>query len=186
LDGGDCSEAWRTTALPLRQAAPLADWTTHRGPWNTHRTMRGIDAVPALVRRLYRIVHDLEAAFPGRKFTLDGHLVGSIGEVLAAHRYGLALLPASAEGHDARARDGRLIQIKATQGTMVGLRTKPQHLLVLRLNRDGTAEEIYNGPGAAVWRAAGKMQKNGQRPIGVAKLRVLMAEGAEAERLPLR
>ncbi|MGQ0721719.1 MAG: DUF6998 domain-containing protein, partial [Candidatus Eiseniibacteriota bacterium] len=54
--------------------------------------MVGIDAIPVLVRRLYGIVRDLEAAFPGRKFTLDGHLVGSIGEVLAAHRYGLELL----------------------------------------------------------------------------------------------
>lgn len=146
--------------------------------------MAGINAIPDLVRRLYEIVGQLEAAFPGRKFTLDGHLVGSIGEVLAAHRYGLKLLPASAEGHDARARDGRLVQIKATQAKMVGLRSRPQHLLVLRLNRDGTAEEVYNGPGAPAWRAAGKMQKNGQRPIGVAKLRALMAGVAERDRLP--
>jgi hypothetical protein len=148
--------------------------------------MPGIDAIPDLIRRLYLIVAQLEGAFPGRKFTLDGHLVGSIGEVLAAHRYGLELLPASAEGHDARARDGRLVQIKATQGTMVGLRCRPQHLLVLRLLRDGTAEEIYNGPGASVWRDAGKMQKNGQRPIRVAKLRALMDEVAQRHRLPAR
>jgi len=28
---------------------------------------------------LYRIVRDLEAMFPGRHFTLDGHLIGSVG-----------------------------------------------------------------------------------------------------------
>jgi hypothetical protein len=65
--------------------------------------MSGIDSIPDLVRRLYEIVGQLESTFTGRKFTLDGHLVGSIGEVMAAHRYGLELLTASTEGHDARA-----------------------------------------------------------------------------------
>ena len=49
--------------------------------------------VPEIVRELYSSVAELEELFPGRKFTLDGHLVGSIGEVIAAHRYGLELLP---------------------------------------------------------------------------------------------
>jgi hypothetical protein len=148
--------------------------------------MSRIDEIPDLVRRLYDIVGRLESAFPGRKFTLDGHLVGSIGEVLAAYRYGLELLPPSAEGHDARAPDGRMVQIKATQAKTVGLYSEPQHLIVLGLNRDGTANEIYNGPGPLVWQNAGKIQKTGQRSIGVAKLRSLMAEVPEAERLARR
>ncbi len=45
-----------------------------------------------LLGTLYRIVDRLEALFPGRKFTPDGHLVGSIGEALAAHMFGLDLL----------------------------------------------------------------------------------------------
>ena len=40
--------------------------------------------VGELLASLYRIVHRLEVLFPGRKFTPDGHLVGSIGEVIAA------------------------------------------------------------------------------------------------------
>ena len=67
------------------------------------------------IRELYRITKELEEQFPGRKFTPDGHLVGSIGEVLAAGYYGLALLPNSSETHDAIDTDGRRIQIKATQ-----------------------------------------------------------------------
>ncbi len=136
--------------------------------------MSTIDEIPALVRSLYRIVSKLEKTFPGRKFTPDGHLVGSIGEVLAAHRYGLELLPASAERHDARTSDGRGVQIKATQVRSVGLRSKPEVLLVLQLHSDGSAEEIFNGPGSLAWSNAGKMQSNGQRSIGVAKLRGLM------------
>jgi hypothetical protein len=59
---------------------------------------------------------------------------------------------------------------------MVALRGEPQHLLAILLKRDGTIEEIYNGPGRGPWELAGAMGKNGQRPIGVAKLRALMVK----------
>ena len=36
------------------------------------------------IRELYAITKELELQFPGRKFTPDGQLVGSIGEVLVA------------------------------------------------------------------------------------------------------
>ena len=39
------------------------------------------------VQKLIGIVNELEVDFPGRHFTLDGHLVGSIGEVMAAYYY---------------------------------------------------------------------------------------------------
>ena len=68
-----------------------------------------------LLASLYRIVDRLELLFPGRKFTPDGHLVGSIGEVVAARMFDLELLPASAPYHDARADDGRRVQIKFTR-----------------------------------------------------------------------
>ena len=44
------------------------------------------DEVSALVEELYRLIRRFEQLFPGRHFTPDGHLVGSIGEVIAAHR----------------------------------------------------------------------------------------------------
>ena len=66
---------------------------------------------------LYRIVDCLEVMFPGRRFTPDGHLVGSIGEVLAARTFGVELLPGCAPDHDARTDDGPRVQIKFTQGT---------------------------------------------------------------------
>jgi len=145
-----------------------------------------VEKIPALVRELYKIVDQLEAHFPGRKFTPDGHLVGSIGEVIAAAKYGIELLPASAEGHDAKASDGRLVQIKATQGVRVALRSEPEHLIVLFIERSGDTREIYNGPGPVVWEQCGKMQKNGQRPISVAKLTALNTMIPPSERLESR
>ena len=89
--------------------------------------------VPELVRRLYALVGEFEALFPGRAFTPDGHLVGSIGEVMAAYRYNLTLHRASSTAHDAVAPNGTQVEIKATQGTSVALRAEPEQLIVLHL-----------------------------------------------------
>jgi hypothetical protein len=137
--------------------------------------MSAIDEVPRLVHDLYRVVAELESLFPGRHLTPDGHLVGSLGEVLAAQRYGLELLPAGAETHDARAPGGTLVQIKATQRDRVSMSSEPERLIVLKLNQDGTADVVYNGPGRPVWDACGRLQKNGQRHISLKALRGLTA-----------
>ena len=116
----------------------------------------------------------MEHCYPGRKFTIDGHLVGSIGEVIVAEHYGLDLLPNSTKTHDARTKDGKMVQIKATQVKGIAISSEPDYLIVIRLLSDGSWEEIYNGPGRAAWDNACKMQKNGQRPISLSKLRNLM------------
>ncbi|MCM5704026.1 DUF6998 domain-containing protein [Larsenimonas salina] len=72
--------------------------------------------VGALIDQLYSASDELEALFPGRKFKLDGHLVGSVGEVVAAYMFALTLNPASTLGHYAIAPDGRQVEIKLTQG----------------------------------------------------------------------
>ena len=126
------------------------------------------------IKQLYKITNELEQAYPGRKFTVDGHLVGSIGEVIVAEHYGLSLLPNSTKTHDAVSEEGKQVQIKATQVKSIAISSEPDYLIVIRLLSDGSWEEIYNGPGKAAWDNAGKMQKNGQRPISLSKLRNLM------------
>lgn len=135
------------------------------------------------IKALYDISRDLESLFPGRHYAPDGHMIGSVGEALAASHYGLVLFPAGTETHDARARDGRLVQIKTTQVNCVSLSSEPEFLLVLKIHPDGTFSEIYNGPGALVWAHCGKMQKNGQRKISLKKLQELQEEITACERL---
>lgn len=42
------------------------------------------ELVAEKIQLLYQISRDLETLFPGRHYTLDGHMIGSIGEALAA------------------------------------------------------------------------------------------------------
>lgn len=133
---------------------------------------------------LYTASDGLEQMFPGRKFTLDGHLVGSIGEVVAAYIFDLDLNPASTLGHDATASDGRNVEIKLTQGRGVAIRHEPEHLVVLHRPKGGPMRIVFNGPGAPAWNAAGKMQKNGQRPISLTRLSQLAAGVPAREKLP--
>ena len=144
--------------------------------------------VPSLLEQLYRIVGRLQDLFPGRKFTPDGHLIGSIGEAVAARMFDLRLLPASTEAHDAHTADGCIrVQIKMTQGNRgVGLRAKPDHLLVLRLAKDLSIEVVYNGGGQRPWLEAGKEQTNGQHWLSLSRLRKLQAKVVPSERLPQR
>ena len=144
-----------------------------------------IDEIPELVSRLQAIVMRLEKLFPGRRFTLDGHLVGSLAEVIAAYMYDIELLPGSHECHDGRCRrTGVNVQIKGTQRSRVAMYGEADHLIVLRLTA-GRAEEIYNGPGAVPWAEAGPVAKNGQRTISLAKLRRLAQDVPLDSRLPL-
>jgi hypothetical protein len=102
---------------------------------------------PQLVRELQHAAEELGRMFPGRPFTLDGHLVGSLGECLVSYHYGVQLLPPSCEGCDAR-YNGLSVEIKATFKNCVALRSGPQHLIAIRLLPEGAFEEVYNGPGA--------------------------------------
>ena len=139
---------------------------------------------PEIIKQIYGLVSELETMFAGRHFTPDGHMVGSIGEALAAHYYGLQLLTASTKGHDA-IKDGKKIEIKATQGSSAAFRSSPEHAIVLKINKDGSFVEIYNGPGERIWaQFAGKsLPSNGQFQISLTKLKELNLLVTEQERI---
>ncbi|MBC6428984.1 MAG: hypothetical protein GDA55_07155 [Cellvibrionales bacterium] len=142
-----------------------------------------------LIKQLYSTVRELEQMFPGRHFTPDGHMVGSIGECLVADAYGLELKKASNKGFDATARDGRQVEIKATQSKTgsgrVGFRSEPEHTVVIRILPDGAFAEVYNGPGKPIWEkfAGKKRPKNGQYSISVKQLSELNKTVQPTDRL---
>lgn len=87
--------------------------------------MSNQEFVSTKIQAMYSIIKELENKFPGRPFTPDGHMVGSLGEVLVAERYSLQLLKPSAKTHDAVDSLGRNIQIKATQKRILPFRANP-------------------------------------------------------------
>jgi len=137
--------------------------------------------LPPQVAAIYRAVEELEARYPGRKFTPDGYLVGSIGEVVAAEALNLTLYPGSHPIHDAFNAEGD-VQIKMTGSSNVSMYASCRRLVVLRVVSPSEAEIVYDGPGEPAWNAAGKRAKNGQRCISLTRLRKLTKQESSAER----
>ena len=128
-----------------------------------------MEKIQKRVQELISIVRELEADFPGRHFTLDGHLVGSIGEVMAAYYYGIELYKASVIAHDGEI-NGRKVQVKITQQDNVVINNEPEHLIVLYLKKAGQVFEVYNGPGKPAWDIASKRDSHNNRHMMINKL----------------
>jgi len=140
-----------------------------------------------LIRDLYAARNAIKAACPEFPFTLDGKLVGDLGEAIALRDHGLERLPPGNALHDFKAPDGRLVQVKTTQATKngrgVGLGLRKQtfeHLLVFQIAEEGTCSILYDGPGHYV-DAARKHKKSPS--LSVSQLRRLNALVKPAERV---
>ena len=141
-----------------------------------------------LLRQIYSAVAGLEVMFPGRHFTPDGHLVGSIGEAIASYHYGIELYPAGHPVFDGR-KDGKEVQIKATQKDDVAVKeAKGGTLLVLKIDENGAFEEVYNGDADRVWQSLSQKKLSGMREkaISLKQLRALQALVREGEKITRR
>jgi len=104
-----------------------------------------------LIADLYNVVDGLDEMFADckRRFTPDGHLIGSIGEAVARHIYDLNLEMSSKAGYDATIPStSQTVQIRTTSTTSVSVRKAEFYadcLLVLKLDRRSGFEEIYAG-----------------------------------------
>jgi len=100
---------------------------------------------------IFEGISQLKVTFPNRAFTIDGRLVGDIGEVIAALEYDIILHDTSQPDHDGTTSDGRNVQIKATFKDSLTFKTVPDYYLGFKLFKDGRFEEIYNGPGEIIF-----------------------------------
>src|SRR5205823_14272485 len=107
-------------------------------------------AINDALRLIFQGIEGLKEAFPNRSFTIDGRLVGDVGEVIAALEYDIVLHDISQPMHDATTSDGRKVQIKATFQNALTFKTVPDYYLGFRLFPDGRHEEIFNGPGKLI------------------------------------
>ena len=104
------------------------------------------------LRQVFSGIEMLRATFEGkRKFTIDGRLVGDIGEVIAELNYKLKIDEKSRSEYDAETEDGRLVQIKATFKDSLTFSTTTGLYLGFKLFEDGGYQEIYNGPAKMIY-----------------------------------
>lgn len=142
------------------------------------------------VSQMLQIVEQLQESYPRKKFTLDGRLIGDIGEILVADAYDVELFEDVKKQYDGKTGDGHLVQIKATMKDTVSFPVDsiPDYFLAIKINLDGTFREVFNGPG----RIASETVKNRQRPktnfhvVNISALTALNEQIAPAERVRLR
>jgi hypothetical protein len=90
------------------------------------------------------------------RFTIDGRLVGDIGELVAEREFEIRLDGVSRADYDAITEETKQdVQIKAGFKGSLTFRKVPALYIGLRLSEDGSHEVVYNGPGAIIAEAIG-------------------------------
>lgn len=103
--------------------------------------------INAAIVKIFDGIEQLRDAFPTKRFTIDGRLVGDIGEAIVQRDYDVKLYDKVAEGYDGETTEGRRVQIKATFQDSLTIAKTPDYYLGIKIFKDGTYEEIFNGPG---------------------------------------
>lgn len=106
------------------------------------------------IKQLLDITQKLRTQYK-RSFTLDGRLVGDIGEVLSAEKYGLELYSENTNIYDGFEKaTGRKVQIKASFKNYsyfpYGVNNIPDYFLSINILENGELEELFNGPGSFI------------------------------------
>ncbi|MDN2671790.1 hypothetical protein OX459_10350 [Janthinobacterium sp. SUN026] len=100
---------------------------------------------------VFQGIAHLNSTFPNRKFTVDGRLVGDIGEIIASLEYDVMLDEVSQPLYDGVSSDEKRVQVKATFKDSLTFKGTPDYFLGFKLFPDGNYEEIYNGPGSIIY-----------------------------------
>ena len=142
------------------------------------------------VKKLLAIVDALQQRYPKKRFTLDGRLVGDIGEILVERDYDLALFDKLEKHYDATTPGGRKVQIKTTMKNALNFPCDhtPDFYLGIKVSANGTYEEIFNGPGELVREAIKKRKptKINSHSISLSALRALNKNAPEESRIRWR
>lgn len=109
------------------------------------------DTITSALEHIFSGIKELHKAFPSKNFTIDGRLVGDIGEVIATLEYDIRLYETQQSDHDGETSDGKKVQVKATFKESLTFRAIPDYYLGLKLFKDGHHEEIFNGPGQIIY-----------------------------------
>ena len=142
--------------------------------------------IESALRSILEGIDMLRAHFPEKDFTMDGRLVGDIGEMLVSQHYDVTLYDKLVPGHDGETSGGRKVQIKATFKERLTFTSVPEFYLGIKLFKDGTFEEIYNGPGKVIFEHYSHRKGIGQKQLSFPTklLKALSVKVSASDRIP--
>lgn len=109
------------------------------------------------LQQVQRAVHQLKdsAGHKFLKFTLDGRLIGDLGEAIAEHFFDIQLHDSSRMGHDATLTINgacESVEVKMRrESTGIWFDSQPDHIIAFRMGEaDTRITLIYAGPGSVL------------------------------------
>ena len=147
------------------------------------------DQIKPQLEAILGAVSNLRKLHPTKAFTIDGRLLGDLGEVLVADKYGIRLNDGVEPHHDGVDSAGRRVQIKTT---MKGSLTYPadhcpDFVIGFVLKEDATIEEVFNGPGRIIGDYIASHRsapKNNLHNVSLGILRRLSEDVRDEDRIP--
>lgn len=146
----------------------------------------------AEIKNLHHSVSILKELFESKKegFTLDGRLVGDIGEVIAEELFQIKLYEKLEHHYDAvTLYEPKLkVQIKASFKESLTYNHKPDYYIGIKLFENGEFKVVYNGPGKYIHEAFKHRKGIGENLLSfpIKKLEEISEDIPESERIRLK
>jgi hypothetical protein len=122
-------------------------------------------------------------------FTIDGKMLGDLGELVACLEFGLTPTSTNSPGVDATTLSGQGVEVKATAGESVwipGVTALPQsakHVVVVKFNLDGSWVFPYHGSLEALWKNDAEIGKHTTALFSVTRLTRIASRVSQEEKL---
>ena len=113
-------------------------------PKKIHEALKHLEDGVRMLRQA-----DAETA-PKLQFTLDGRLIGDIGELLAAGHLDIAPQKCQQTGFDGTDQDGRHVEIKTTRLKSIAFRKIAERVICIKIHGNSHWEVIFDGPGTQI------------------------------------
>ncbi len=108
------------------------------------------ELIEAALKDIFSGIELLRKAQPKKEFTIDGRLVGDIGETIVERDYDLRLYSGMEKDYDGETPCGRKVQIKATFKDSLTFKKVSDYYIGIKISQDGSYTEIFNGPGSYI------------------------------------
>tara|TARA_R110002050_G_scaffold158249_1_gene287511 strand:+ start:7556 stop:8044 length:489 start_codon:yes stop_codon:yes gene_type:complete len=146
-----------------------------------------LKSLQSQIVRLHNSVHELSLLYPQKKFTLDGRLVGDIGEVIVEELFDITLYDKLEKYYDAYASyDEKIkIQIKATFKESLTYNHSPDYYIGIKLFENGEFKIVYNGPGKYIHEAFAHRKNIGRKLLSfpIEKLKYISDQIDQSEKI---